>query len=131
MIFVTLAYSISQRLGVRRTLALAFGLWPLLVLVVLSGFPALTLSACFGLGLLFAAVPTLSRSCCAKYHCRRLRPEFCRGDSELWYCPDYCAADWRLYCRKSGTFFYVFLLSGAVSLIGMVASLGLPQTSAQ
>ena len=54
--------AVAQRLTVRITLVFGFGLWPLLVAIVLSGVPAITLPACVGLGMLFAALPTLPLS---------------------------------------------------------------------
>ena len=51
--------TIAQRLGVRKTLAIAFGLWPLMLGVVLSGVFALVVPACVILGLLFSGLPIL------------------------------------------------------------------------
>lgn len=51
--------AMANRTGVRRALCLAFLLWPLLVMVVLSGEPAVTHPAVIGLGLLFSALPSL------------------------------------------------------------------------
>ena len=51
--------AISHWVGVRLALSIAYGLWPLFVCIVLTGFYLPTLAACIGLGLLFSALPTL------------------------------------------------------------------------
>ena len=53
--------ALAQRLGVRLTLAVAFGLWPLLVGVVLTGQLMLTLAACVGLGVTLLKFPSALR----------------------------------------------------------------------
>ena len=55
--FVTLAHKI----GVRLALATAFGLWPIFVGIVITGYPTPTLLACIGLGFLFSALPIVSK----------------------------------------------------------------------
>ena len=60
--------TIAQRLGVRKTLAFAFGLWPLLVAVVLSGTSTLVLPACVVLGLLFSALADLNHRVRSRKH---------------------------------------------------------------
>jgi predicted MFS family arabinose efflux permease len=60
MIFgAPLFVAMANRTGARRALCLAFLLWPVLVMIVLSGVPAVTLPAVVGLGLLFSALPSL------------------------------------------------------------------------
>ncbi len=51
--------AISHWVGVRLALSIAYGLWPVFVCIVLTGFYLPTLAACIGLGLLFSALPTL------------------------------------------------------------------------
>ena len=60
MIFgAPLFVAMANRTGARRALRLAFLLWPVLVMIVLSGVPVVTLPAVVGLGLLFSALPSL------------------------------------------------------------------------
>ena len=121
--------ALAQRLGVRLTLAVAFGLWPVLVGVVLTGQLTLTLMACMGLGLLFAALPTL------------VTLFVVQNTSAQDYGPSYAAATLSfgiaqtiappiggLIADQTGTFLLVFILSGMVSLVGMAASLRLPES---
>ena len=121
--------ALAQRLGVRLTLAIAFGLWPVLVGVVLTGQLTLTLMACVGLGLLFAALPTL------------VTLFVVQNTSAQDYGPSYAAATLSfgiaqtmappiggLIADQTGTFLLVFILSGMVSLVGMAASLRLPES---
>ena len=124
--------ALAQRLCGRLTLALAFGLWPVLIAVVLTGYPALTLAACFALGLLFAALPTLvTLFVVQNTTAQDYGPSFAAATLSFGIAQTIAPPVGGVIAGQRGTFFYVFLLSCAVSLIGMVASLRLPQTSAR
>ena len=93
-----------------------------------SGFPA-TLARVL-LGLLFAAVPTLvTLFVVQNTTAEDYGPSFAAATLSFGIAQTIAPPIGGFIADQSGI--YVFLLSGAVSLIGMVASLGLPQTSAQ
>ena len=121
--------TIAQRLGVRKTLALAFGLWPLLVAVVLSGTSTLVLPACVVLGFLFSALPILitvyvvENTTAADYG-----PSFAAATLAFGIAQTIAPPIGGAIADQSGTFLFVFLLSAAASLIGLAAALRLPKT---
>jgi predicted MFS family arabinose efflux permease len=122
--------ALAQRLGVRRTLALAFGLWPVLVGVVLTGHSALTVSACVALGLLFAGLPTLvTLFVVQNTSAQDYGPSFAAATLSFGIAQTIAPPVGGLIADQTGTFSYVFMLSGLVSLVGMAASLRLPDTS--
>ena len=121
--------ALAQRLGVRRTLALAFGLWPVLVGVVLTGHSGLTLSACVALGLLFAGLPTLvTLFVVQNTSAQDYGPSFAAATLSFGIAQTIAPPVGGFIADQTGTFLYVFMLSGLVSLIGMAASARLPDT---
>ena len=121
--------TIAQRLGVRKTLAIAFGLWPLMVGVVLSGVFALVVPACVVLGLLFSGLPILitlyvvENTTAADYG-----PSFAAATLAFGIAQTVAPPIGGVIADQSGTFLFVFLLSAATSLVGLVAALKLPKT---
>ena len=121
--------AIAQRLGVRLTLAVAFGLWPVLVGVVLTGQLTLTLMACVGLGLLFAALPTLvTLFVVQNTSAQDYGPSFAAATLSFGIAQTIAPPIGGLIADQTGTFLLVFILSGIVSLVGMAASLRLPES---
>ena len=121
--------AIAQRLGVRLTLAVAFGLWPVLVGVVLTGQLTLTLMACVGLGLLFAALPTLvTLFVVQNTSAQDYGPSFAAATLSFGIAQTIAPPIGGLIADQTGTFLLVFILSGMVSLVGMAASLRLPES---
>ena len=121
--------AIAQRLGVRLTLAVAFGLWPVLVGVVLAGQLTLTLMACVGLGLLFAALPTLvTLFVVQNTSAQDYGPSFAAATLSFGIAQTIAPPIGGLIADQTGTFLLVFILSGMVSLVGMAASLRLPES---
>ena len=51
--------TLAQRFGVRFMLSLAFGLWPLFTVIVLSGIALPVWFGCMGIGFLFSSLPSL------------------------------------------------------------------------
>lgn len=121
--------ALAQRLGVRLTLAVAFGLWPVLVGVVLTGQLTLTLIACVGLGLLFAALPTLvTLFVVQNTSAQDYGPSFAAATLSFGIAQTIAPPIGGLIADQTGTFLLVFILSGTVSLVGMAASLRLPES---
>ena len=121
--------TIAQRLGVRKTLAIAFGLWPLMLGVVLSGVFALVVPACVVLGLLFSGLPILitlyvvENTTAADYG-----PSFAAATLAFGIAQTVAPPIGGVIADQSGSFLFVFLLSAATSLVGLVAALRLPKT---
>ena len=122
--------ALAQRWGVRSTLAVAFGLWPVLVGVVLTGQLTLTLMACVGLGLLFAALPTLvTLFVVQNTSAQDYGPSFAAATLSFGIAQTIAPPIGGLIADQTGTFLLVFILSGMVSLVGMAASLRLPESA--
>lgn len=122
--FVALADRISTRLA----LATAFSLWPVLVFIVLTGVYVPTLIACIGLGFLFSGLPSLI----TLYVVENATPED--------YGPSFAAATLAFGLAQtisppmggiladiSGSFKWVFIVSGAMGILGFIAALKLPK----
>ena len=120
----------AKRIGIRLTLALAFGLWPILLGIVMIGLSVPVLVACLGLGLLFSAFPILI----TLYVVENTTPED--------YGPSFSAATLAfgitqiisppvggLIADMTGSFTIVFLLAAMMGLLGLTASLRLPRDS--
>ena len=118
---------LQKRLGSRHTIMAVFASWSVLTLVVLGGWFVPTLVAIVGLGMLFTALPAL------------VTLYVVDNTSGRDYGPAYSAitlafgvaqtlspqvggllADW------TGSFTWVFVLSSAVSLLGVAAAYRLP-----
>ena len=120
----------AKRIGIRLTLALAFGLWPILLGIVMLGLWLPVLIACLGLGLLFSAFPILI----TLYVVENTTPED--------YGPSFSAATLAfgitqiisppvggLIADMTGSFTIVFLLAAMMGLLGLTVSLRLPKDS--
>ena len=120
----------AKRIGIRLTLALAFGLWPILLGIVMLGLSLPVLIACLGLGLLFSAFPILI----TLYVVENTTPED--------YGPSFSAATLAfgitqiisppvggLIADMTGSFTIVFLLAAMMGLLGLTVSLRLPKDS--
>ena len=120
----------AKRIGIRLTLAMAFGFWPILLGVVMLGLSMPVLLACLGLGLLFSAFPILI----TLYVVENTTPED--------YGPSFSAATLAfgmtqiisppvggLIADMTGSFTIVFLLAALMGVLGLMASLRLPKGS--
>ena len=123
-IFATLA----KKFGLRVILATSFGLWPVLLFVVMTGYEFLVLVSCAGLGLLFSAFPILI----TLYVVENTTPED--------YGPSFSAATLAfgisqvvspplggLIADLTGSFTVVFIVAGLMGFLGMAAVLKLPK----
>ncbi|MCP3990441.1 MAG: YbfB/YjiJ family MFS transporter [Actinomycetia bacterium] len=121
--------ALAGRVGPALSLAVAFGAWTILVLIVLPGWWAPTLAASAGLGLVFSGVPSMvTLYVVANTSVEDYGPSFaaatlCFGVAQM-LSPQLGG----LVADLTGSFLLVFLLSSAVAVIGLVAALGLPRT---
>ena len=124
--------AISHRVGIRLTLSVAYGLWPVFVCIVLTGFYLPTLAACIGLGLLFSALPTLmtiyvvENSTAEDYG-----PSFAAATLTFGIAQTIAPPVGGFIADLSGSFTLVFLLSATMGVIGLLASLRLPRPNLQ
>lgn len=122
--FVTIAH----RLGTRWALSIAFGLWPVFTLIVLSGLYLPVLVACVGLGILFSGLPSLM----AIYVVENTTVED--------YGPSFAAATLAFGLAQTvsppvggfvaditGSFTPVFLMASTLGVLGLLISLQLPK----
>ena len=123
-IFIT----ISQRIGVRLTLALAFTLWPIFVGLILSGYELPVLAACVGIGFLFGAIPTLMTLYVVENTTTQdYGPSFAAATLAFGIAQTISPPIGGLIADLTGSFTFVFLLAAFMSLIGLLAALRLPR----
>jgi predicted MFS family arabinose efflux permease len=119
-----LLIAVAARLGVRRTSVLAFFLWPVAVLIVLSGISLPTLIACTTLGLLFSGIPTLmTLYVVANTTAQDYGPSFAAGTLAFGIAQMISPPIGGFVADASGSFFLVFLLSALMGALGLFASL--------
>ena len=122
--------AITNRIGVRQALCIAFLLWPFLVMTILVGHPWLVLPAVVGLGLLFSAIPSL------------MTVYVVQNTTQEDYGPSFAAATLAFGIAQvisppvggfiadvSGSFLLVFLLSAFMGSFGFFTVWRLPRTS--
>ena len=120
--------ALTQRIGPRRTLAIAFGAWAVTATSILPGWLGLTLTASVATGLLFTAMPTL------------FTLYVVNNTSDEDYGPAFAAATFAFGVAQmispqlggyladaAGSFTPVFLLSAGLAVVGLVAVLQLPR----
>lgn len=119
----------AQRLGVRLVLSLAFALWPVFTLIVLSGITLPVWLACMGIGFLFSALPSLvtlyvvENTTAQDYGASYAAATLVFGIAQTISPP---VGGW--IADMTGSFTLVFLLSAATSLVGLAATRRLPQS---
>lgn len=119
--------TVASRFGTRLALSLAFGLWPIVVGVVLTGVYVPTLIACFGLGMLFSGLPSLiTLHVVANTTAQDYGPSFAAATLVFGIAQTISPATGGLIADLSGSFTLVFLLAGAMGVVGLLASLQLP-----
>ena len=119
--------SISNHIGVKRALALAFGLWSTLAVVILPGWLVPSMLSAIGLGLLFSAMPSM------------MTLYVVENTSTEDYGPSFSVATLffgiaqmaspqvgGIVADRAGSFTPVFLMSAAAGLAGIVAAALLP-----
>lgn len=123
-LFITL----SERIGARATLAMSFAGWAIVTTLVLPGWFVPTILLSVALGVLFAAMPTV------------LTVYVVNNTTTDDYGPAFAAVTFSFGIAQmvspqlggfiadaAGSFTPVFLLSAALGVVGMFASLGLPR----
>ena len=118
----------AQRLGVRFALTLAFGLWPVFSLIVLTGLAVPVWLACIGIGFLFSALPSLitlyvvENTTTEDYGSSFAAATLVFGVAQMISPP---IGGW--IADAAGSFTPVFLLSALTAVIGLMATLRLPR----
>ena len=122
--FVTLATRISTRLA----LAIAFALWPIFVFIVLMGAYIPTLMACIGLGFLFSGLPSLITLYVVENATPKdYGPSFAAATLAFGLAQTISPAVGGSLADISGSFTWVFLVSGTMGILGFIAALQLPR----
>ena len=122
--------TLAQRFGVRFMLSLAFGLWPLFTVIVLSGIALPVWFGCMGIGFLFSSLPSLitlyvvENTTAEDYGASFAAATLVFGVAQTISPP---IGGW--IADMTGSFTMVFLLSAITSLIGLAAVLRLPSTT--
>ena len=123
--------TLAQRFGVRFMLSLAFGLWPLFTVIVLSGIALPVWFGCMGIGFLFSSLPSLitlyvvENTTAEDYGASFAAATLVFGVAQTISPP---IGGW--IADMTGSFIMVFLLSAITSLIGLAAVLRLPTQQA-
>lgn len=124
--FVTLAHKI----GVRLALATAFGLWPIFVGIVITGYPTPTLLACIGLGFLFSALPTLiTLYVVENTTVKDYGPSFAAATLAFGIAQTISPPIGDYLADLTGSFTLVFMLAALMSVVGLLATLKLPRNT--
>ncbi len=122
--------TLAQRFGVRLMLSLAFGLWPVFTVIVLSGIALPVWFGCMGIGFLFSSLPSLitlyvvENTTAEDYGASFAAATLVFGVAQTISPP---IGGW--IADMTGSFTMVFLLSAITSLIGLAAVLHLPRTT--
>ena len=117
----------AKRLGIRSTLAMAFGCWPILLWVVMLGLSTPVLLACLGLGLLFSAFPMLiTLYVVENTTAEDYGPSFSAATLAFGITQIISPPFGGLLADFSGSFTIVFLVAALMGLLGLMASLRLP-----
>jgi MFS family permease len=120
--------AISRWVGIRLALSIAYGLWPVFVCIVLTGFYLPTLAACIGLGLLFSALPTLMTIYVVENATAEdYGPSFAAATLAFGIAQTIAPPIGGFIADLSGSFTLAFLLSSAMGVVGLMASLRLPR----
>ena len=120
----------AQRIGVGFMLSLAFGLWPVFTVIVLSGIALPVWFGCMGIGFLFSSLPSLitlyvvENTTAEDYGASFAAATLVFGVAQTISPP---IGGW--IADMTGSFTLVFLLSAITSLIGLAAVLRLPRTT--
>jgi predicted MFS family arabinose efflux permease len=120
--------SMAQRFGLALVLSLAFALWPVFTLVVLTGLKLPVLLACLGIGFLFSALPSLiTLYVVENTTTQNYGPSFAAATLVFGLAQAVSPPIGGWIADVGGSFFMVFVLSAIVSVMGLLATLRLPR----
>jgi len=120
--------AIANRFGPRSALAMAFGLWPVFIAVVLTGHYVPTLVACVGLGFLFSGLPSLITLYVVENTAiEDYGPSFAAATLAFGLAQTISPPIGGFLADLTGSFMAVFLLSGFIGVLGLLTSLQLPK----
>lgn len=120
--------SMAQRFGLAVVLSLAFALWPVFTLVVLTGLKLPVLLACLGIGFLFSALPSLiTLYVVENTTTQNYGPSFAAATLVFGLAQAVSPPIGGWIADVGGSFFMVFVLSAIVSVMGLLATLRLPR----
>ncbi|XOV82835.1 MAG: MFS transporter [bacterium] len=123
-----LLISLAQRIGTRWATVIAFGLWPLLIFIVLTGAQTPTLAACIGLGMLFSGIPSVMTLYVVEHtSAQDYGPSFAAATLAFGVAQTVSPPVGGIIADVSGSFTLVFLLAAAMGLTGLIAGLQMPQ----
>jgi predicted MFS family arabinose efflux permease len=123
-----LIVAVVTRIGARLAAVFAFGLWPVFILVVLTGAEWPTLIACMGLGVLFSGIPTLMTLYVVENTTAQdYGPSFAAGTLAFGLAQTISPPIGGLLADLSGSFLIVFLLASLMGVFGAFVSLGFPR----
>lgn len=124
--------AIANRFGPRSALAMAFGLWPVFIAVILTGHYVPTLVACVGLGFLFSGLPSLITLYVVENTAiEDYGPSFAAATLAFGLAQTISPPIGGFLADLTGSFMAVFLLSGFIGVLGLLTSLQLPKRNQQ
>lgn len=119
--------AISNRIGVKSALALAFGSWSTLTLVILPGWLIPSMLSAIGLGLLFSAMPSMiTLYVVENTTADDYGPSFSVATLAFGLTQMASPQVGGVVAEVAGSFTPVFILSAVVGLTGLVAAALLP-----
>ncbi len=119
---------VTRRIGSRQTISAVFALWSVLTLVVLGGWTLPTLIAVAGLGLLFTSLPGLvTLYVVENIDGNDYGPAYSAITLAFGVAQTISPQVGGLIADLSGSFTWVFVLSSAVGVLGLVAARRLPR----
>ena len=120
--------ALANRFSTRLAVALAFGLWPMFVGVIITGWPIATLIACVGLGFLFSALPTLMTLYVVENTTTEdYGPSFSAATLAFGVAQVISPPIGGFLADLTGAFTLVFVLAAGLGVLGLVITLSLPK----
>ena len=121
--------ALANRFSTRIAVALAFGLWPVFVTIVITGFQLPTLIACIGLGFLFSAIPTLMTLYVVENTTTEdYGPSFSAATLAFGVAQVLSPPIGGYLADRTGDFTFVFALAALLGVVGLVITLRLPKS---